>query len=139
MNKTVVEKQITKEFIEIKTNDKEKQKEIIITNIIHSMGMPANIKGYYYIRDAIKSVMENVNNINKITKVLYPEIADKYKTISSKVERYIRTAITITFDRGNKNILEKYFDEKYITGNKRPKNSEFIAIIADKINLELEL
>ena len=104
MNKTVVEKQITKEFIEIKTNDKEKQKEIIITNIIHSMGMPANIKGYYYIRDAIKSVMENVNNINKITKVLYPEIADKYKTISSKVERSIRTAITITFDRGNKNI-----------------------------------
>ena len=138
MNKTIVKKESTKEFIELKTEDKEKQKDIIITNIIHSMCMPANLKGYYYIRDAIKMVVDDVEYISEVTKMLYPEIAEKYKTLSSKVERAIRTAISITFDRGNIEELSKYFDAKYFESDKKPKNSEFIANIAEKVKFEIE-
>ena len=138
MNNTLRTKESTKEFIEIKTDDKDKQKEIIITNIIHSMCMPANLKGYYYIRDAVKMVVDDVEYISEVTKMLYPEIAEKYKTLSSKVERAIRTAISITFERGNKAELSKYFEEKYLSTDKRPKNSEFIANIAEKVKFEIE-
>ena len=137
MNNTIVKKESTKEFIKLNTEDKEKQKEIIITNIIHSMCMPANLKGYYYIRDAIKMVVNDVEYISEVTKMLYPEIAEKYKTLSSKVERAIRTAIAITFERGNME-LWKYFDAKYFDSDKKPKNSEFIANIAEKVKFEIE-
>ena len=138
MNNTIVKKESTKEFIKLKTEDKEKQKEIIITNIMHSMCIPANLKGYYYIRDAIKMVVNDVEYISEVTKMLYPEIAEKYKTLSSKVERAIRTAISITFERGNIEELSKYFDAKYFESDKKPKNSEFIANIAEKVKFEIE-
>lgn len=112
--------------------------ETIITDVILHVGIPAHIKGYHYIRDAIMLSVNDSNMINSVTKVLYPTIAKKYDTTSSRVERAIRHAIEIAWDRGDLDTLNAYFGYTVNTGRGKPTNSEFIAMIADKLRLQLK-
>lgn len=117
---------------------KEENLEALVTNIIHEVGVPAHIKGYQYLREAIMMVVENIDMINQITKQLYPEIAHKYKTTSSRVERAIRHAIEVAWGRGKLDIMENIFGYTVNANKGKPTNSEFIAMIADKLRLELK-
>ncbi len=110
--------------------------EIIVTNIIHEIGVPAHIKGYQYLRDAIILVVRDIDIINSITKQLYPTIAQLYHTTPSRVERAIRHAIEVAWDRGKSDTIEELFGYVITNGKAKPTNSEFIALIADKIRLE---
>ena len=110
-----------------------------ITNIIHEIGIPAHIKGYSFLRDAIKMVIEDVSLLNGVTKELYPTIAKKYNTTPSRVERAMRHAIEVTWSKGNSNIMKQLFLYNINTNKSKPTNSEFIAVIADKLRLELSL
>ncbi|MGN0466675.1 MAG: sporulation transcription factor Spo0A [Lachnospiraceae bacterium] len=110
--------------------------EIIVTNIIHEIGVPAHIKGYQYLRDAIILVVKDIDIINSITKQLYPTIAKLYHTTPSRVERAIRHAIEVAWDRGKTDTIEELFGYVITNGKAKPTNSEFIALIADKIRLE---
>lgn len=112
--------------------------ELMITEIIHQIGVPAHIKGYHYLRDAIILSVNNSDYINSITKMLYPTVAKMYKTTSSRVERAIRHAIEVAWDRGDIDVLESYFGYTVNTGRGKPTNSEFIAMIADKLRLRLK-
>lgn len=112
--------------------------ETIITDVILHIGIPAHIKGYHYIRDAIILSVNDNNMINSVTKVLYPTIAKKYNTTSSRVERAIRHAIEIAWDCGDVDTLNSYFGYTVNTGRGKPTNSEFIAMIADKLRLQLK-
>lgn len=107
-----------------------------VTHIIHEIGIPAHIKGYQYLRDAIIMAINDGDVINSITKVLYPEIAKKYKTTSSRVERAIRHAIEVAWNRGNTDTLNGLFGYTISNGKGKPTNSEFIALISDKLRLE---
>ncbi len=109
--------------------------EIEITNIIHEIGVPAHIKGYQYIRDAILMCINDSEMINSITKILYPEISKKYRTTPSRVERAIRHSIEVAWNRGNPEVIEEYFGYTVSDGKGKPTNSEFIALIADKLRL----
>ena len=113
--------------------------ELMVTEIIHQIGVPAHIKGYHYLREAIILSIKNEDVINSITKLLYPTVAKKYATTSSRVERAIRHAIEVAWDRGDLDILNAYFG--YTINNERgkPTNSEFIAMIADKIRLRIRV
>ena len=111
--------------------------EEMITSIICALGVPANLKGYPYLRSAILMATENGNLIYSITKELYPEVAKIYQTTASKVERNIRNAIEIAWARGNKQALSEVFEIAVESINNRPTNSEFIAMIADKIRMRL--
>ena len=113
--------------------------EADITNIIHDIGVPAHIKGYQYLRDAIMMAVEDVDMLNCITKVLYPTIAKKYQTTSSRVERAIRHAIEVAWSRGRIDTIDELFGYTVNEGKGKPTNSEFIALIADKIRLEYKL
>lgn len=115
---------------------KPKSLEMEVTNIIHEIGIPAHIRGYLYLRDAILLVVENINLLNAVTKELYPAIAVKYNTTSSRVERAIRHAIELAWDRGNVNYLNEVFGHTVRIDKGKPTNSEFIAIIADKLRIE---
>jgi len=115
---------------------KPKSLEMEVTNIIHEIGIPAHIRGYLYLRDAILLVVENINLLNAVTKELYPAIASKYNTTSSRVERAIRHAIELAWDRGNVNYLNEVFGHTVRIDKGKPTNSEFIAIIADKLRIE---
>ena len=106
-----------------------------ITNIIHDIGVPAHIKGYMYLREAIKMVIEDVELLSGITKELYPNIAKKYKTTPSRVERAIRHAIEVAWGRGSNETINYLFNNHSSNENK-PSNSEFIAVIADKLRIE---
>ena len=117
------------------TEYREKNLETDVTNIIHEIGVPAHIKGYQYLRDAIIMSVDNREVINSITKVLYPTIAKMNKTTPSRVERAIRHAIEVAWDRGNVEVLEQYFGYTINSSRGKPTNSEFIAMIADKINM----
>ena len=110
--------------------------EVRVTNIIHDVGVPAHIKGYQYIREAILMVVENEDIINSITKILYPNLAKKYKTTPSRVERAIRHAIEVAWNRGQIEIHDKIFGYTVNSNKGKPTNSEFIAMIADKLRLE---
>lgn len=110
--------------------------EAEITNIIHDIGIPAHIKGYQYLRDSIIMSVMDADVINRITKVLYPTIAKKYQTTSSRVERAIRHAIEVAWNRGNTDTLNDLFGYTISNGKGKPTNSEFIALISDKIRLE---
>lgn len=111
-----------------------------ITNIMHRIGIPAHIKGYIFIREAIKMVIDNENYLGSITKELYPEIAKKYNTTASRVERAMRHAIEVAWGRGSNDLIKQLFGYTLIPSNKqKPTNSEFIAVIADKLRLELSL
>lgn len=107
-----------------------------ISNIFITVGIPAHIKGYQYLRDGIKLVVENWQKINSITKCLYPEIAKRFGTTSSKVERAIRHAIEVAWNRGKIENINNLFGTKIYTANEKPTNGEFIALIADKMLLD---
>lgn len=107
-----------------------------VTNIIHEIGVPAHIKGYQYLRDAIIMAIENREVINSITKVLYPTIAKMNETTSSRVERAIRHAIEVAWTRGKMDTINELFGYTINTGKGKPTNSEFIALISDKMRLE---
>lgn len=106
-----------------------------VTNIIHQMGVPAHIKGYQYLRDAIMLVVNEVNLLGAVTKELYPMIADKYQTTPSRVERAIRHAIELAWDRGNVDMMNKFFGYTINIQRGKPTNSEFIAMVADKLRI----
>lgn len=113
------------------THDLEKD----VTEMIHEIGVPAHIKGYQYLREAIMMSVEDVEMLSSITKVLYPTIAGKYDTTPSRVERAIRHAIEVAWNRGRMETLNALFGYTISTGKGKPTNSEFIALIADKIRL----
>ena len=123
----------------IKTSENTKPNlETMVTNIIHDVGVPAHIKGYQYLRDGIIMVVENIEVINQITKQLYPDLAKKYKTTPSRVERAIRHAIEVAWGRGQLEVVESIFGYTVNANKGKPTNSEFIAMIADKLRLELK-
>lgn len=107
-----------------------------ITSLLHSLGIPSHIKGYSYIRDSIDLMYNNPSMIGAITKELYPEIADRYETTSSRVERAIRHAIEVSWSRGDYDLMESLFGHSVDYDRAKPTNSEFIATIADKLRLE---
>jgi two-component system response regulator (stage 0 sporulation protein A) len=107
-----------------------------ITSIIHEIGVPAHIKGYQYLRDAITMVYNNIEILGAITKTLYPAIADKYKTTPSRVERAIRHAIEVAWTRGNIDSISHLFGYTINLSKAKPTNSEFIAMVADKLRIE---
>ncbi len=110
-----------------------------VTRIIHEIGVPAHIKGYQYLREAIIVSVKDMDMLNCITKVLYPEIAKKYQTTSSRVERAIRHAIEVAWNRGKIEVIDELFGYTINNGKGKPTNSEFIALIADKIRLEYKM
>ena len=110
--------------------------EELVTSIIHEVGVPAHIKGYQYVREAIMITVENMDVINSVTKILYPEVAKRYHTTPSRVERAIRHAIEVAWDRGDLETLQKYFGYTVSNAKGKPTNSEFIAMIADRISLD---
>lgn len=112
--------------------------EVSVTQILHQIGVPAHIKGYHYLRDSIIMAVETPEIINAVTKKLYPSVAKNYDTTSSRVERAIRHAIEVAWDRGDIDILNSYFGYTIHTGRGKPTNSEFIAMISDKLRLEIK-
>ncbi|HEU4963653.1 MAG TPA: sporulation transcription factor Spo0A [Bacilli bacterium] len=110
-----------------------------ITNIIHEIGVPAHIKGYHYLREAIGMVYKDVEILGSITKVLYPKIAEKYNTTPSRVERAIRHAIEVAWGRGNVDSIRSLFGNTVNVGKAKPTNSEFIAMVADKLRIEAKI
>ncbi len=119
--------------------DRERNLESDVTNIIHEIGVPAHIKGYQYLRDAIIMSVEDMDMLNSITKVLYPTIAKHYQTTPSRVERAIRHAIEVAWSRGKMDTIDELFGYTINMGKGKPTNSEFIALIADKIRIEYKM
>jgi two-component system response regulator (stage 0 sporulation protein A) len=109
--------------------------EAVVTDIIHEIGVPAHIKGYQYLREAIILTIKDMDMINAVTKVLYPEVAKKFDTTPSRVERAIRHAIEVAWDRGDIEVLQKFFGYTVSNIKGKPTNSEFIAMIADCLSL----
>lgn len=112
--------------------------EVKVTQILHQIGVPAHIKGYHYLRDSIIMSVETPEIINAVTKKLYPSVAKMYDTTSSRVERAIRHAIEVAWDRGDVDILNSYFGYTIHNGRGKPTNSEFIAMISDKLRLQIK-
>ena len=110
--------------------------ESTVTSIIHEIGVPAHIKGYQYLREAILIAVADMDVINAVTKVLYPAVAKHFGTTASRVERAIRHAIEVAWDRGDLETLQKYFGYTVSNAKGKPTNSEFIAMIADRLQLE---
>lgn len=121
---------------ENKSNYMERNLETDVTNIIHEIGVPAHIKGYQYLRDAIMMSVNDSEMLNSITKLLYPSIAKQHKTTPSRVERAIRHAIEVAWSRGKMDTIDDLFGYTVSNGKGKPTNSEFVALIADKIRLE---
>lgn len=113
--------------------------EVEVTNIMHEIGVPAHIKGYQYLRDAIMMVVKDLDIINSITKQLYPSIARGYNTTPSRVERAIRHAIEVAWSRGQVDTIDALFGYTVSIGKGKPTNSEFIAMVADKLRLEMKV
>ncbi|MGN0489285.1 MAG: sporulation transcription factor Spo0A [Ruminococcus sp.] len=112
--------------------------ELKVTEILHEIGVPAHIKGYHYLRDSIIMSIEKPEIINAVTKQLYPSVAKKYDTTSSRVERAIRHAIEVAWDRGDVEVLNSYFGYTIHNDRGKPTNSEFIAMISDKLRLQIK-
>ncbi len=112
--------------------------EMKVTDILHEIGVPAHIKGYHYLRDSIIMSVEKPEIINAVTKQLYPSVAKKYETTSSRVERAIRHAIEVAWDRGDIDVLNSYFGYTIHNDRGKPTNSEFIAMISDKLRLQIK-
>lgn len=110
--------------------------EIVVTDVIHQLGVPAHIKGYHYLREAILSSIEDPELLESVTKLLYPTVAKRFDTTSSRVVRAIRHAIEIAWDRGNLDTLNAFFGYTVNTCKGKPTNSEFIALITDKLRLQ---
>ena len=133
-------REIKAPYIEIR-DDKRNERgnlEALVTNVIHEVGVPAHIKGYQYLREAIMMVVNDIEVINQITKQLYPDIAKKYNTTPSRVERAIRHAIEVAWGRGQTDVVESIFGYTVSAVKGKPTNSEFIAMISDKLRLELK-
>jgi len=111
--------------------------ETRVTAIIHEIGVPAHIKGYHYLREAILYSVDNLDAINAVTKVLYPEVAKRFNTTPSRVERAVRHAIEVAWDRGDLDTLQKYFGYTVSNIKGKPTNSEFIAMISDRLRLQM--
>ena len=109
----------------------------MVTAIIHEIGVPAHIKGYQYLRESIMIAVEDMDVINAVTKVLYPEVAKRFSTTPSRVERAIRHAIEVAWDRGDLETLQRFFGYTVSNTKGKPTNSEFIAMIADRLTLEM--
>ena len=133
-------KETKSQYIQIPqvSKDDDDTVEALVTNVIHEIGVPAHIKGYQYLREAIIMVVNNIDIINQITKQLYPEIAEKYHTTPSRVERAIRHAIEVAWGRGEPAVVENIFGYTVSASKGKPTNSEFIAMIADKLRLEIK-
>ena len=129
-------------LVQVNLDEEERQRmqklelESEITSLLHEVGIPAHIKGYMYLRTAILETYLNVDFLGQITKVLYPEIARKYETTASRVERAIRHAIEVAWNRGRIDVINAIFGARVYIGNEKPTNSEFIALVADKLILE---
>jgi two-component system response regulator (stage 0 sporulation protein A) len=117
---------------------KPKTMDVEVTGIIHEIGIPAHIKGYHYLRDAIVMVVSRVELLSAITKELYPSIASKYKTTPSRVERAIRHAIEVAWNRGNLDLINSMFGHTVSQDRGKPTNSEFIAMIADRLRMGMK-
>ena len=117
-------------------NDSKPDLEAQVTKIIHQIGVPAHIKGYQYLRTAILMTIDDNDVINSVTKILYPTVAKKYQTTTSRVERAIRHAIEVAWDRGDVDTLNSYFGYTIQNSRGKPTNSEFIAMIADNLRLK---
>ena len=135
-----ISREIKAQYIDISPEDKKNEEnlEALVTNVIHEVGVPVHIKGYQYLREAIIMVVNNIDVINQITKQLYPDIAKKYETTPSRVERAIRHAIEVAWGRGQTETVESIFGYTVSAAKGKPTNSEFIAMIADKLRLELK-
>ncbi len=133
-------REIKPQYVEIPNNGEKSEEnlEALVTNIIHEVGVPAHIKGYQYLREAIIMVVNDIDVINQITKSLYPKIAYKFSTTPSRVERAIRHAIEVAWGRGDQKTVENIFGYTISASKGKPTNSEFIAMIADKLRLELK-
>ena len=129
-----IDREVRTPYVEIPQNG-ENNIEALVTNIIHEVGVPAHIKGYQYLREAIIMVVNDIDVINQITKSLYPKIAAKFNTTPSRVERAIRHAIEVAWGRGDQKTVEKIFGYTISAAKGKPTNSEFIAMIADKLRL----
>ncbi len=129
-------KDVKPTFIEVE--HKQLNLEAKVTNIIHDVGVPAHIKGYQFLRDGIIMAVNDANIINQVTKQLYPELAILYKTTPSRVERAIRHAIEVAWNRGKIEAMENIFGYTINSNRGKPTNSEFIAMIADKLRLEIK-
>jgi len=110
--------------------------QCVVTDVIHEIGVPAHVKGYHYLREAIILTVYNMEIINSVTKALYPEVADHFETTPSRVERAIRHAIEIAWDRGDIEVLQRFFGYTVSNVKGKPTNSEFIAMIADSLSLK---
>jgi len=111
--------------------------EQYITRIMLDIGVPAHLKGYHYLRDAIMLSGKDMEAVSSVTKLLYPAVAKRFKTTDQKVERAIRNAIEVSWERGNEDTFEDLFGYSATTGKTRPTNSEYIARIADKVRLDV--
>ena len=112
--------------------------ERYITNIMLDIGVPAHLKGYHYLREAIMLSGKDMEVVSSVTKLLYPTIAKRFKTTDQKVERAIRNAIEVSWTRGNVETFEKLFGYSMLSGKNRPTNSEYIARIADNVRLDIK-
>ncbi len=133
-------REIKAPYIAIRENGRNEKDnlEALVTNVIHEVGVPAHIKGYQYLREAIMMVINDIDVINQITKQLYPDIAKKFNTTPSRVERAIRHAIEVAWGRGQTDVVESIFGYTVSAAKGKPTNSEFIAMISDKLRLELK-
>ena len=116
----------------------EQDMDVVISDIMRQIGVPAHIKGYHYLRTAIKYCLDDSEMLSSVTKILYPSVAKKYKTTSSRVERAIRHAIEVAWDRGDVDVLNSYFGYTIHNDRGKPTNSEFIAMISDKLRLQIK-
>ena len=121
---------------EIKYNEKENDLKIKISDMLHSLGMPSHIRGYQYIRDGIMMMYKEPDMLKGITKEIYPELAIKYETTSSRVERAIRHAIEVSWTRGDYQLMEKYFGNSVDYDRSKPTNAEFIITLTDRLRLD---
>jgi len=139
-NNNFIARESKPQYIDISPENKkdERNLEALVTNLIHEVGVPAHIKWYQYLREAIMMVVNDIEVINQITKQLYPDIAKKFHTTPSRVERAIRHAIEVAWSRGKADEVENIFGYTVSATKGKPTNSEFIAMIADKLRLELK-
>lgn len=126
-----------KDKLRLQVSDSE-DVEVVVTETIHNMGVPAHIKGYSYLRESIIMSIENKDMMNSVTKTLYPTVAEKFNTTPSRVERAIRHAIEVAWERGDVDTLNAYFGYTIHIGRGKPTNSEFIALLSDKIRLDMK-
>ena len=137
-NNLITSRDQRQQYIELSANSSKNEEnlEALVTNIIHEVGVPAHIKGYMYLREAITMVVNDMELLSAVTKELYPSIAKKYNTTASRVERAIRHAIEVAWGRGQVEAINKLFGYTVHNEKGKPTNSEFIAIIADKLRLK---